>query len=336
MLTMDQLTRMRVYVPRKPSRKDEKKGVRPEPKKLGKVHCLVFSPDSRRVVGLMVKRPDIAGMIKQEDRFLALDSIELHEGGLVCVRGEESFDVPACRRMDIDLDQCIIWGGCDVVTQSGKPLGHVLDARFSEAAGDVDCFCAQEGATATAIVGNFEIPAAWVVRYSAGKMIVRDEAATLQPSGGLAGKAGEGYAAAKEGAKKAAEKAGAAATVAVDKGSHGLGRMIGKARQGARRMASDFNEGAGNDKASAATAAVPGKSDGARKGVASGKPSAGGSPAARGGSSAKKSSTGRNKVATKGSVADNGQKAARAVGEQLGKTKGMFSSFLSEFKDASK
>lgn len=295
---MGQLVRTRVFVPGKVSRKQAKAGEQPEPKRYGKVHNLVFSPDSRRVVGIMVRRPDVAGMVKQDDRFVPLDCIEFHEGGLLCAGTKESFDEEACKRLDLDLDSCIIWEGADVICASGKFLGYVMDASFDVATGDVDCFCANEGNAAGGLVGYFEIPAAWVVRYDKGRMIVRDAAADLELSGGLAAKAGEGYAHAKDEAKKATAKFDDAAAKAVDKGSHGLGKMIGKAKRKVQEAKESYDEAAGTTVEGPATAG--------------------------------------NGVASSSTSADNGAKVAHAVGEQLGKTKGMFSGFLREFKEASK
>lgn len=295
---MGQLVRKKVFVPGKQSRKQAKAGEQPEPKRYGKVHNLVFSPNSKCVVGIMVRRPDVAGMVKQDDRFVPLDCIEFHEGGLLCAGTKESFDDEACRRLGLDLDSCIIWEGADVICESGRFLGYVMDASFDVATGDVDCFCANEGNTASELVGYFEIPAAWVVRYDKGRMIVRDAAADLELSGGLAAKAGEGYAHAKDGAKKATAKFDDAAAKAVDKGSHGLGRMIGKAKRKVQEAKENYDEAAGNGAA---------------------KPTSGGSG-----------------VAPASSAEDNGAKVARAVGEQLGKTRGMFSGFVREFKEASK
>lgn len=309
---MVKLVGSRVYVHGKQTKKQRKNDQPADPKKIGKVHNLVFSADSRVVVGVMLKRPDIAGMVKRDDRFIPLDALKFVDAGVIC-RGEKGdFDKDACKRLSLDLDHCIIWGGADVYCESGKFLGYVMDARVDVETGEVDCFCAQEGSAASSLVGTFDIPAAWVIRYDRGRMIVKDQAAKIELSGGLAGKAGEGYAAAKEGAKQAASKAGAAASVAVDKGSHGLGKVIGKAKVGVQRAVEDFQEASGADGAS-------------RAGKAAANTAVGDASAAAG-----------NGVAQAKAASDNGQKAARAVGEQLGKTKGMFSGFLREFKDASK
>lgn len=315
MRSMSELAKMRVYVPRSPSRRDKKRDVQRDPKKLGKIHTLVFSSDSRWVVGFMIKRPDIAGMVKREDVFVALDSISIKEDGILCTQGSGSFDEAACQRLGLNLDTCIMWDGAEVVTESGQFLGYVMDAHFSETTGLVDCYSVQEGVTASALVGSFEVPAAWVIRYTSGRMQVRDEATTLELSGGLAGKAGEGYAVAKDQAKQVAAKAGSAASVAVDKGSHSLGHVLGKAQQGVKRATSDFADAS----------------------------SAANMPPATGGPTNNAAATGSSSSPEDASSPDGGsdaeqvaEKAARAVGEQIGKTRGMFSNFIHEFNDASK
>ncbi len=333
--TMGELARLKVYTFKKQSKKQIEAGEEPQPKKLGRVHNLVFSPDSRRVVGIMVKRPDFAGMVKQADRFLALDAMDVREGGIVCTREKDGFDDVAAKRLGLDLDRSIIWGGADVHCESGKFLGYVMDARFDLATGDVDCFCAQEGETASALVGSFEIPAAWVLRYSKGTMVVRDEAATLQLSGGLAGKAGEGYAVAKDKAKETAAKAGAAAGEAVDKGSHALGGALGRLGAGMKQAVDNFQveSGVGRKPTGEKAVAKGGKSVAGVAERTAGAKSAAAKPAADKSSSAKSSSVNRPQT---DDVSKAAGKAARAVGEQLGKTSGMFSGFLREFKDASK
>ena len=221
--------------------------------------------------------------------------------------------------------------------ESGKFLGYVMDARFDLATGDVDCFCAQEGEAASALVGSFEIPAAWVLRYSKGTMVVRDEAATLQLSGGLAGKAGEGYAVVKDKAKETVAKAGAAAGEAVDKGSHALGGALGRLGAGMKQAVGNFQDesGVGRKPTGEKAVAKGGKSVADVAARTAGAKSATAKPAAasRARASAKPSSA--NKPQTD-DVSKAAGKAARAVGEQLGKTSGMFSGFLREFKDASK
>ncbi len=52
------------------AKRTRKDGTPRDPKRLGKVHFPVFTADGRSVVGFMVSPPDVAGMIKQPDRFV--------------------------------------------------------------------------------------------------------------------------------------------------------------------------------------------------------------------------------------------------------------------------
>lgn len=294
-LTMAKLSRMKTYVPAK-QRKD-KENQNDKLKRLGRVHQLVFSSDSKYVVGFMIARPDIAGMVKQKDVFVALDAISVDEKTVICKDDKDAFDDAACKRLGINFDRCIIWEGCDVITKSGTFLGYVMDACFDAGTGVVDYFSAQEGSAASALVGTFDIPAAWVYGFEKGKMIVRDEAASIELSGGLAAKAGEGYAVAKDKAKEGVAKADEVASKAVDKGSHALGGVIGRAKNSVKEIGDSYQEGLGT------------KTD---------------------------STAGAQKVENQAAKNDNVQRAAQAVGSQLKKSKGMFSDFMREFKDASK
>ena len=49
------------------AKRTRKDGTPRDPKKIGKIHFPVFTPDGTRVVGFMVSPPDVAGMIKQSD-----------------------------------------------------------------------------------------------------------------------------------------------------------------------------------------------------------------------------------------------------------------------------
>ena len=64
------------------AKRTRKDGTPRDPKKIGKIHFPVFTPDGTRVVGFMVSPPDVAGMIKQSDRFVARDVVRVYEGVL--------------------------------------------------------------------------------------------------------------------------------------------------------------------------------------------------------------------------------------------------------------
>jgi len=225
MLTLSQMNGVVVYAPKGTHGKAAKTFGQ-----LGKVHIAVFSPDGQRVVGFLVSRPDIAGMVKREDVFVALDSIAPCDGGVRVTNGEESFDDAARARLGLDWDACIIWAGMDAKTTNGKELGYVNDASFNTKTGVVESFMVGDGGMAQSLVGSVQIPASMLRGYEKGYMLVDPQAASLTLSGGVAAKAGEGYAKAKLEGKKAAAKAGKAAGEAVDKGSKALGRQIGRTK----------------------------------------------------------------------------------------------------------
>jgi len=225
MLNLSQLAGVAVYAPKGSRGKAANTFAR-----LGKVHLTVFSPDGRRVVGFMVSRPDVAGMVKREDTFVALDAIAPCDGGVRVVGGPESFDGAAQARLGLDWDTCIIWAGMDARTTDGKILGYVNDASFNTKTGAVKAFMIGDGGMAQKLVGSLEIPVDMLCGYQDGFMLVAPEAARQTLTGGVAAKAGEGYAKAKYEGKKTAAKAGKAAGEAVDKGSRALGKQLGRTK----------------------------------------------------------------------------------------------------------
>ena len=194
--------------------------------RFGRVHNVVFSPDGRRVVGIMVKRPDVVAMVAVADAFVALDALGPCDGGLRVTRGRDAYDELAQERLGLDWDRCIIWVGMDVRSQGGRKLGFVENATFKAWEGDVVTFGVGDGNAAESLVGHLEIPVDMMQGYQDGWMIADDEAAKMALSGGVAAKAGEGYAKAKVAGKEAAEKAGEA----VAEGSRALGKQLGRTK----------------------------------------------------------------------------------------------------------
>lgn len=208
----------KVFIAKKARAKKPKKGEKPAAgeqsgerlSKLGKIHMAVFTPDGRSMVGYLVARPDVAGMVKREDVFVAFDSLAACEKGFRVVGEEGAFDDKARERLGVDWDSCIMWAGMDARTESGRELGYVGDAEFDESTGKVTKFLVGDGGMATALVGSVEIPPSMMVGYSKGRMIVKDAASKLELNGGLAAKAGEATAKAKIRGAEFGEKAGKA------------------------------------------------------------------------------------------------------------------------------
>jgi uncharacterized protein YrrD len=312
---MSELTGLRVVQPLPAEKRVKRNGkVRPD-KKLGKVHQLVFAPNGRRVVGLLVKRPDVAGMVKRDDLFVALDSIAgIREKSLLVPSNDPgAFDDVARKRLGLDWDRCILWAGMDARTESGKDLGFVSDVRFDLDTGNVNFLCVGEGSVSKSLVGLLEIPSGMLVGYDPhgdGFMVVEDAAAKLALSGGLAAKAGEQAARMKVGTQEFDQKA----ADAYDKGTHKLGHAVGKLQRAYKEATEDEPE---------------------TPELAAGDVSVTSVPAGEGTERGTYASDGKTPD-DKAAAQDKADEIARNVGRQLGKTKGMFKAFKDEFDEASK
>ena len=216
--------RVPVLVPKKGRKGDPRKLAPADLSTVGEIHQVVFAPEGNRVVGYLVRRPDVGGMIKREDAFVALDACVANNEGLV-VSGPDGLDDDARERLGLEWDACLIWTGMDARTSDGKELGWVSDVEFYPKSGKVKSFFVGDGSIAKSLVGDMVIPADMLRGYRDGYMIVAPEAAQLQLAGGLAAKAGEGYAKAKLTGKQVAQK-----------GARGLGSMLGKAKKKGKKQ----------------------------------------------------------------------------------------------------
>ncbi len=352
MFKVSQLIGVKIYVEKQVRRSKNKDNAVPAPKlsKVGKVHMAVFSPDGRDLVGLLVHRPDVVGMVKRDDAFVAWDSFAPYEKGLKVTREGDGMDDAARKRLGVDWDACIMWTGMDAKTVSGKKLGYVNDVEFDEKTGKVSRFYIGDGGVSRAIVGSFEVTPALVKGYSNGYMILADEAANLELDGGIAAKAGEGYAAAKVKGAKLNKKATATTVEAIDKGSFALGKAIGKAKRAIEEATAPEEEipnppqvEAANVTVSAPVATLAdGSDDDGPQQTFSAKDPAKATADVPAKTAAKKPAAATTKAKTAAtkpkpkSSGDASAKAAKAVGKQIGAMGKMFSSFKEEFDKASK
>lgn len=242
MLRVSQIMQVSVLQPKRATGDDPVKAPLSDLTLVGQVRQVVFSPKGDRVVGFLVRRPDVAGMIRREDAFVALDSFAVRDEGLVVTRAKDGMDDAARQRLELDWNTCLMWTGMDAKTTDGKQLGWVSDVSFYPKSGKVHAFHVGDGAVAKSLVGNVVIPAEMLVGYRDGCLVVAPEAAKLALDGGLAAKAGESYARAKYEGKKAASKAGKTAGDMAQKGARGLGKALGKARGRTKGMFGSFVE----------------------------------------------------------------------------------------------
>ena len=240
--TTDELTGVRVI--------GGKKGT----KRIGKVRRFVFHPKEKRVVGFVVKRPDLLWMFRRKDLFVAVSGYEIEDGRIVVSNDPAATNRAACKALCVDWDACVLWVGLPVMTEDGDALGVVGSVTFDRKTGVVDSVTTDSGATANALLGKREIPANLVKGFRRGMgaalaqtgaegeeseevvlgaILVAEEARDIAVEGGLAEKAGEATAVVVDKAHTAVDKAKPVASAAakktgevVNKGAYATGKQI--------------------------------------------------------------------------------------------------------------
>ena len=236
---------LKIYKLPAEGKRTQKDGTPRQPRKLGKIHYPVFSPEGVRVVGFMVRQPDIAGMIKQPDRFVARDCLKIYEGVLCVSDDKDAYDESAAKRLGVDLDRCLIWTGMDVLTESGQRVGYCANVAFDGKTGTVQHFELTEGGASNALVGHREMPASDLKGHRNGAMVVADEVLELGFSGGAAAAAAEASVKVTASVKKGAAALDEHGSKAVAKGSRALGKQLGKTKGMFGNFMSEYKKAAG-------------------------------------------------------------------------------------------
>jgi sporulation protein YlmC with PRC-barrel domain len=317
MLTTKEVRSVRVCHGFKPGKEVDKNGVPRRHRKIGKVFKTVFSPDGLKVVGFIVRRPDLLWMIKRPEKFLALDAMDVQDGVIVPTMGSKSWDDEAIKRLGIDWDRCIIWEGMEVKTTGGAEIGRVDELSFDERTGELNSLFLDDGATSRALLGSIEIPAELMVGYKKGILIVKPEAKSLLPSGGLAAKAGEASAAVSAKASETQKAATEATAKAIEAGTVGVGKGVGRIKRSVTGAVDGFKKESG----------IGEKKPAAKSSSGSAKKSSSGSS-----SGAKKTTSAKSSSSSKSSSTD----AKKAVTNHLKSAGSMFSDFKKEFDKAKK
>jgi uncharacterized protein YrrD len=225
-------------------------------RRIGKVLRAVFRPDASALAGYIIARPDLLFMFKRRDRFLAWDAFRVLDGRVVATIDRDSWDEPACRRLGIDWDECLILEGMQLVTSDGEKVGTIDGIEYDERTGKTIAFEVTDGAAARALIGVSKIPRELIIGYRDGRMVARRAASEVKTEGGLAAKAGEQTAIATQAIKEKTElvrktasdvskKAGKAASQALDIGSRALGKQLGRTRGMFKGFRDEYKKGRG-------------------------------------------------------------------------------------------
>lgn len=333
---------------------------------VGKVRRFVFHPNEKRLVGFMVKRPDLFWMFRRKDLFVTLDGYDVVDGRIVVRDDPAATGRGACKALGIDWDACILWVGLPVMTEDKEALGIVGSVSFNRSTGTIESLITDSGATANALLGKRDIPADLIRGFRRGMgvalaqtgqegeatdevvlgaILVANEAREIPAEGGLAEKAGETTAVVVDKAQKTIDKAKPVVSdaakktgEAVNKGAYATGKQIAATKGMFSGFKEEYNKAAAKvpdtDQAIEKPAAASTKSAASKTATAANKSTiakssttAKRSPGAKSAASTKSASATKKATTTKSSSA----KKAPAKKSDLSS---MFSGFKEEYDKA--
>ena len=258
---------------------------------IGKVRRLVFHPRERRVVGFIVKRPDLALMFHRKDLFVSINGFDIVDGRVVVRQAPDATDKGACKALGIDWDTCVMWEGLPLMTESGETLGMVGTVTFDRATGAISTVTADAGATANTLLGTRVIPASYIKGFrrgigvalvqqdaagaeqdedeiELGAILVSDEAMKLVAEGSVAEKAGAATAVAvnkvNTTVKPAVTNAAKATTQAVGKGVRAVGKRAEETKDAFSGFKEEYDKARGAKGTDGGTSAVVKKASSAK------------------------------------------------------------------------
>lgn len=246
---------------------------------IGKVRRLVFHPRERRVVGFIVKRPDLALMFHRKDLFVQLQGFDFVDGRVVVRQSADATDKGACKALGVDYDSCVLWEGMPLVTESGDTLGLVGTVAFDRDTGAISTVLADAGATANTLLGKRIIPASLIRGFRRGvgaaisldndgaeqeedeieygAILVADEAKDIPAEGSVAEKAGAATAVAvnkvNATVKPAVSNAAKRTSQAVGQGVRAVGKRAEETKGAFSGFKDEYRKAVGSDDASGPT-----------------------------------------------------------------------------------
>lgn len=240
----------------------------PKRKRLGKVHWFIMHPTECKVIGFTVKRPDAALMFHRKDVFVKVSDFSYDDDELLVTGKTFAADVEAGKACGVNWNDCVMWWGMPLTSESGELVGYVANVRFEEQSGQIVSVTAGKGSATDLVLGKRTLPASMVLGFrrgtvgglvqsyqqlndldseQRGAILVSDEALEISAEGGVAAAAGKATAVVthkvKEGTAKtkvtvqqkvdemkpAAQKAAQKTDEMANKGAYALGKQLGKA-----------------------------------------------------------------------------------------------------------
>ena len=335
-------------------------------KRIGKVRRFVFAPRAKRCIGFLVKRPDVLWMFRRKDMFVSIKGFDWVDGRIVVRNEPDATDRGAIKAMGLNWDECVLWLGLPVMSESGESLGIVGDVMFNQRTGLVESITTDSGATANAILGKRTIPADEILGFrkgvgvalaevgsegvaqeddaiELGAIVVTDEAARLDAEGGVAEAAGKATAVAvdkvKKGAEKVADKAkpvmsdaAKVAGEAINAGARATGEQIAKSQTMFSDFKKEYDKAVGKKPAAKKASGSGASASAAASASASGSAKSASKPAAK--KTGAGSSTGASGAKKTSSGTAKGSTAKTAPKKKQPAKKNMFAAFKEEYDKA--
>ncbi len=208
--------------------------VDPGGRRLGAVDHVLFHPREPRAVGLEVVPVPLLLIISRKARFLPLSPEMISACGELGPIPWPGRRLPlrssAEKALGYSFDDTVIWRGMEVRLEDGQRVGLVSDAVFSRKSGRVLRMLLSEGSVADFAVGRTEVPGDVIIGFDGEAIVVKEEFAELQSTGGLAAASGASVTHAEHGVEQAADAVLAAGVV-------GLGAVERSFRSGRGRRA---------------------------------------------------------------------------------------------------
>lgn len=233
-------------------------------KKIGRVHHFIFQ--SNKCVGVLIKRPDVALMIRRKDVFAPIGAINFQSKSVILDADFEKQGSAYLKKKNIKLSQTFVYDGMAVQCESGAELGSI-DSVVCDAKGNVKLVNVSDGVTSDKLLGLRAVPAELVLGMKQGTgfarlvntdseedegmgvFVVKDEALDIKFSGGATQKLAVSTIKAKNKASEVAVKAKEKAMPAVEKGKDKAVELAKKGFDTVKDKASPVLEG-GSDSAS--------------------------------------------------------------------------------------
>ena len=200
--------------------------------KVGRIHFFAFHKNM--CVGVFIKRPDVAMMIRRKDLFAPLNCIEFSEKSIIIDADYENKASKFLREKKIKLAQTFVYDAMNVACENAKQLGTV-ESVFVDDEGGIIKLEVSDGAVSDKLLGTRFIPGEYVIGVrentgsarlvnldtgedgGSGVLVVKDEAGKVQFSGGATQKLATQSIKAKNKVVKTASKLKSSATPEIEK-----------------------------------------------------------------------------------------------------------------------